>query len=68
MTVEKYIFWSNIQYIADNLDDIFEHRDDKWLENLCFKENLNDNIQIIDNLLENRSKLKWQMKMIHLKN
>lgn len=58
MTVDQYIFWSEIGYIANNLDDLSEYREGKWIENFSFKENLKYDIQIIDNLLENTTKLK----------
>ncbi len=58
MTVDQYLFWNEIQIIANNLDNLETYRECKWIENFSFKEKLSDDIQIIDNLLENRSRLK----------
>ena len=51
MTVDKYIFWCNIQHIANNLDDLTEYRGEKWIENFSFKENLDFDIKLINNAL-----------------
>lgn len=58
MTVDKYIFWAQVGHIANNLDNLDAYKEAKWIENFSFKEKLNDDIQIIDNLLENRSRIK----------
>lgn len=58
MSIEKYMFWSMIQGVAKNLDNTTEYKEKKWIENYAFKEKLNSDIKIIDNLLENRSRLK----------
>lgn len=57
MTVEKYIFWSNIQFIVNNLNDLDVYREVKWVKNFSFKENLDIDIKIIDNLLKNEKEI-----------
>ena len=56
MSVDKYLFWSNIQYIVNNLNDLDIYREVKWVKNFSFKENLDIDIKIIDNLLEKGEK------------
>lgn len=51
MTVDKYIFWSNIQNVVSKLDDLAKYKECNWFRNLSFKEDLNDDIKIFDNLL-----------------
>ena len=62
MTVDKYVFWAQIGVIANNLNSINEIRECNWLENFAFKENLSDDIQIIDNLLENKNESKIKLR------
>lgn len=58
MSVDKYLFWNMIQGVANKLDDLTEYKESNWLKNLCFKENLDDDIKIFENLLENKTKLR----------
>lgn len=62
MSIEKYLFWDMIRSMANNVDNVTEYKEKKWIENICFKENLNDGIKIFDNLLENRSRLNCTTK------
>ena len=64
MTVDQYIFWSNIQNVANNLDNLDTYRENKWIENFSFKEDLNVDLKIIDNLLENKSELRTNYKKL----
>lgn len=57
MSIDKYLFWSNIQNVVNKLDDLTEYRESKWIENFSFKENLESNIKFIINLLEEKIKL-----------
>lgn len=57
MTVDKYLFWSNIGLVVNNLDNLSIYREGKWVENLSFKENLDINIKTCDFLLENENKI-----------
>ncbi len=70
--IDQYIFWNEIGYIANNLDDLSEYRENKWLENFLFKKedfknNIQLNIQNLDNLLENITKLKIKQERSRFK-
>lgn len=52
MSIDKYLFWYMIQGVTKKLDDLTEYKENNWLENLSFKENLKEGIKIFDNLLE----------------
>lgn len=51
MSIDKYLFWDMIQGIVKNLDNVTEYKEDNWVKNLCFKEDLNDDIKLINNAL-----------------
>ena len=53
MTVDQYIFWSNIATICNNLDNLDAYKEAKWIENFSFKEKLDVDLKFVDNLLEN---------------
>ena len=55
---DEYMFWYNVNYIANNLDKITTIREDNWLENLSFKKDLNNGLKVINNLIEITTKLK----------
>jgi len=62
MTIDEYLFWSQVNCIANNLDNLTEYRENEWIKNFSFKEKLNVNLKIINNLLENKCELKIKLK------
>ena len=58
MTVDYYMFLYGIQEVAKKIDNLTEYNENIWVKNMDFKDNLEYNIKIIDNLLENKVKLR----------
>jgi len=57
MSIDKYMFWSMIQGVVNNLKNIDSYREVNWEKNFAFKEGLNNDIKFIDKLLLNNKKL-----------
>ena len=58
MSVDKYLFWSGIQQVVNNLNNLTDYNEEIWTKNFLFKENLNVNLRFVDTLLENDLKNK----------
>lgn len=54
MSVEKYLFWYQVQRISKNLEKVLEYREDNWTGNFFFNENLNVKLDIVNKCLRGK--------------